>query len=636
MEEKQILKNIKSKYVLQLIFIYIGDNNLKYKLFSYSQYFQKLLNLQFSDYKMKYLNELGINLNNYLCSNFPNDNLQELYELLVEDLSKLNIDREIFEFYIINYFQEKINQYQKLNNNEIELIPYDSIDIYCPFFNNLIKTNLFSKILNINIRTDLIKQYNLMNNYISIFNKLNKSNSKYSSLTIFFRELHDIDYLKNIKINFNNIKRLTIFEIKKTYTFFEYDYLFNNLFFYINNISNNLIYLNLQFELLFVSSTKKLKNLNNLKSLKQLILENIYSTTIDFQVDLPNLIEVKLNNCINIYFSKISCLNLKKIEIIDSDPKYITFDYESLHNLKYIETNLTDFINYKNSNFETIKLNYTKFDDSKKYKEKELNVIKNILSNNKLKNIYIDIVDISLTDILKIEGYNYSVQNLKVNLRNNNYFKFLMIDKEPRNLGLFQDRFPNLVSFGLIDDIREGGKSLLNIKENKKSKINKFTCGCFNKNITFYCGSFENLISIDFNFANNFSKNFSFPLFNSQCEVIFKSLKQFKFMKNNKIDIDILYNIFNNLKKMPNLKYFYLFCIIEEKMEENDYFNFVKKLFTLKLDYIYLDIRNNENEIKEEYTMRELKGLFPYLKIKKLDSIHIKKYKNYLNICKIS
>ena len=91
------------------------------------------------------------------------------------------------------------------------------------------------------------------------------------------------------------------------------------------------------------------------------------------------------------------------------------------------------------------------------------------------------------------------------------------------------------------------------------------------------------------------------------------------------MNLGLFKNIFNNINKMPNLKYFYLSCFVRD-IEEMYYISCCKKILFLNLDYIYLYINNQgKNNIKEEYSDEFLKTLCPSLTIIKLDSIHIQK-----------
>ena len=56
--------------------------------------------------------------------------------------------------------------------------------------------------------TYIIDKFDLKEDYISTFEKLKQSKSKYNSLTIYYEDSYDILYLKDFKINFNQIKRI--------------------------------------------------------------------------------------------------------------------------------------------------------------------------------------------------------------------------------------------------------------------------------------------------------------------------------------------------------------------------------------------------------------------------------------------
>ena len=91
----------------------------------------------------------------------------------------------------------------------------------------------------------------MKNNYIKTFNDLNKLNIKYSSI-FYLNNNNNINFLNEINIDFNKIKRITI-KIKQMerYDFIDNDnFTKNNKNFFENlysftNIKNNLIYLNI-------------------------------------------------------------------------------------------------------------------------------------------------------------------------------------------------------------------------------------------------------------------------------------------------------------------------------------------------------------------------------------------------------
>ena len=75
---------------------------------------------------------------------------------------------------------------------------------------------------------------------------------------------------------------------------------------------------------------------------------------------------------------------------------------------------------------------------------------------------------------------------------------------------------------------------------------------------------------------------------------------------------------------MPKLEIFYLKCIINN-VEEDFYQKFIKKLLLLKLKSINFEIKNNGNDTKELYLLRELKRIVFGINIINLDKIYILK-----------
>ena len=123
-----------------------------------------------------------------------------------------------------------------------------------------------------------IKKYNLKKDYISAFNKLNKSNVKYSKIRFDFIVPEDINYLKDFNINFSHIKQLTINNNDK-FKLVDYN-LFLKTLFSFKNIEKNMINLKINFSHFFVTfCPEDMENLNNFKSLEILSLENFYFDT---------------------------------------------------------------------------------------------------------------------------------------------------------------------------------------------------------------------------------------------------------------------------------------------------------------------------------------------------------------------
>ena len=66
-KNKDIINEIKSKYIIKKIFNYIQDENYIYKIFLYSKKSQARLDLNYTKFKEKYLKKLGFDINSYLC-----------------------------------------------------------------------------------------------------------------------------------------------------------------------------------------------------------------------------------------------------------------------------------------------------------------------------------------------------------------------------------------------------------------------------------------------------------------------------------------------------------------------------------------------------------------------------------------
>ena len=199
--------SIKSKYIYDIIFSYINDENFKYKFFKYSKENQSKISINLTDCKNIYYNSLDFNLDDYLLYKYNNSetnfDIKYLTKKLNEDLIKFDID--------IKDFESAVDYYLK-NNQTKEYY----IDIFSPLFDFLSQKNYFEKIFSINII--LFNEDNLNQEYITTFKKLNETNIKYSSLTLNIEQnkslINPIDLFNSFNINFKNIKKLIIKEHK--------------------------------------------------------------------------------------------------------------------------------------------------------------------------------------------------------------------------------------------------------------------------------------------------------------------------------------------------------------------------------------------------------------------------------------
>ena len=289
MENQSLLLKIKSKYIIEILSSYINREDFIFELIKHSKSLQKKLEIDLIDYKYKYL-EKRINIRNYL------------YEFnLIKDLSSNSFYKdkydiksllEIILFYFTKKFKQKINSEVFDYNNLIDL------DFNNPVFKLILIVNIFDNI-NINIDLEEVKNNNLKSEINSNFQKMNKLNSKYTSLYFEFKDMNDINYIKDFKIEFNKIKRLSFRERYNDNEYNNIDIYFNTLISF-DNIMNSLIYLSLIFYSNRKISKDIFKKINEFKSLNYLKLEEIELSDDSFLLKLSNLKSLNLNSCKNI------------------------------------------------------------------------------------------------------------------------------------------------------------------------------------------------------------------------------------------------------------------------------------------------------------------------------------------------
>ena len=197
-----MISKIKSKYILLHTYNFIEDKQFALKLFFYSKNYQNKLEINYSYCYEKYLDELHFNLNDFLHKEeeeYEKDTLRKEYDNFItkNKLNKGKFEKIIYE--VIN------NKYEKDEDEDEE--KYINID--SPLFEILSKTKVFDKIYTIYISQKNIDEYKLKDDYIKAINNLNNSNIKYSIYYI-FNEKTKLDYLKELKINFNDIRRFEI------------------------------------------------------------------------------------------------------------------------------------------------------------------------------------------------------------------------------------------------------------------------------------------------------------------------------------------------------------------------------------------------------------------------------------------
>lgn len=250
-----LFDNISSKYIINLIFDYIKCKNTKFKIIQYSKSLQNIINIKLFDYQSMYVNKFGFKYKDYIhyhpneyLNCFNKDILNKKYK---EDLDKSNIDNKLFKKIVANVCIKIANETEFIKDefSSIHRVPEEIIEIYSPLFDEISNSPFFKKFFTILISIDIIQKYDLIKDYISFFKKLNETNINYSSLTINYKENSNSEIIKQLNINFDNIKRFTFNyeeDEKKDYSNSNnYHIFFNNLF-SLFNAKNNLVYLNLK------------------------------------------------------------------------------------------------------------------------------------------------------------------------------------------------------------------------------------------------------------------------------------------------------------------------------------------------------------------------------------------------------
>ena len=650
-----VLEKVFSKNLLNNIFDYIRDPNYKHKLFSYSKLLQKKADLRMADYEERYIEKFGINLTDYLFSennkfvrkfdkDILNSNLQN--DLSKNKLEKIAIEKIMVDIYNQRYEDKYKNNSDGGDKSGNKLVETEEpIEIYSPFFDTLSKMDFFEYLFTINISTYIIDKFDLKEDYISTFEKLNQSKSKYNSLTIYYEDSYDILYLKDFKINFNQIKRI-IFIPNSYHVTGDYKYFLNTFFSFFSRIENNLTNLKLKW-VENEMEPRTVQNLNNFKSLELLNLTGFKFTktfvlklsnlkkltldsceNIDFEENIfSNLIKLNLYNCsINKPKSLLAVPNLEECELTyydgESEQKYYSiFDISSFKKLKKFIGDPCDFIYLEENNLEFVKLiSYTEVSS-----EDRVKVLKKLVSLKNLKELIIEFGPIVDSEILWIIGKNYSVEKMKINwVKQNN-------DLIIYNL---QDKFGKLSNIEMTSPKYENNhKIILNITENKNCRINKFflEAGMYH-NIQFYCEPFESLIEIKLTLNGKvINIKDALPIFNKDCKVIFRALNVFE-LRTISDHVVLLYameNLCNNLINMPNLTKLVIDCSIQENIDKEFYFNFIKKCLELKLKRLYFSIKKTADESKiVPYSREELQEIYPNINYFKYKEIFIRKLNN--------
>ena len=464
MENKRIIYKIKSKYIIQNIFNYIKDSSIQLKLFIYSKYFQNKLNIRYSNYIEKYLEKIGFNLKKYLYP-YEKEDLRKKYDnfILNNKFKKEKFEDILYEI-LENKKIKDIDEEEVININ-INKSDEKLIDINSPLFKIISKTKIFEKNFSIYISQNESKK-----DYIILFEKLNKSNIKYSSIYYEFNRMNRINNLKEFNIDYNKIKKVTL-SVNFEYEI-EQDIIKKNIYFFktlfsINNIDNNLIYLNIFFKNKNNITPELFENINNFKSLKYLIIDNFIFNN-NFTIKISNLKLLSCENCNNIFISDTFCKQLELIKL-SHDNK---FDINVLENLDLKELKIIDL---SNNNLPDIKaLEKVKFDKLEILNLSfslisDINILKKV-NFKELKEIYLSCN--ILTDINALEKIKFDKLEI-LDLSTNKISDINVLDKinfkELKEINLSNN---NISDIKVLENVKFDKLETLNLKENNISDIN--------------------------------------------------------------------------------------------------------------------------------------------------------------------
>jgi hypothetical protein len=212
--EDNLLEKIQSKYIKKGIFNYIKDEHFSFKLIKYSKRMQKEYGFNIFTYQEKYVEKSIL----ILVILYPNIMIKKmiiliislniLYKTITKKLKKkfpsLNFTNLISCYYnlYLHEYKNKTN-IKEIDYNVLSEIP---IDIFSPAFNLISQEKIFEEIFTAPISIDLIEAFNLKKDYLSFFEKMNKSNSSLYSKIFNYKSNNDFDYLKEFNVNFDNME----------------------------------------------------------------------------------------------------------------------------------------------------------------------------------------------------------------------------------------------------------------------------------------------------------------------------------------------------------------------------------------------------------------------------------------------
>jgi len=470
-DEEELFSKLNSKYILNYISSYVIDNNFKEKLFLYSKKFQQKFDIGLLGLKENYLKKLKFNTCLYIGPRkYKEDILSAKY---INFLQKNKLNQEKFEKMLYDIYENKevkdINEedIDKIKENEI-LINYES-----PLFNMLLKTKNFGKIFTIHFSQDVIARFMYEEKYRNLFEKLNQMNINYTSICYNLENITKINYLKEFNLDFKKIKKLKIetdFEYGRFISTKAVDEItitnfFNFLFLIINN-DNNLVYLNIKFKYCMVKSVV-LENLNNLKKLKYLYLENINCSDDIFKVKLNGLKLFSIIKSVNIYLIEMSYEELKELQFKNNKISYIYF----LQKVNLKNLNKLDLSGNEISDIDAIeKVNFVHLKELNLFHNNiiDINILEKV-NFKELKELNLSFNKISNINVLEKVNFEHLY---KLDLCRNNISDINILEKAK-----FKELKELNLSYNKISDINILGKvnfeslNKLDLSQNKISDI---------------------------------------------------------------------------------------------------------------------------------------------------------------------
>ena len=553
MENERLIYKIKSKYILMHLLNYIPDKNIQFKLFIHSKLYQNKLNINLVYYKQNYLKRIENDIKLFFYQRHDaKDTLEEKYNkyLLDKKLNKEELESDIFS--IKNEEKDKIIK----ENFETK------ININSPLFEIISKRKKFENNYTIYISQKDIDEYKLKEKYKNIFNDLNTSDVKYSSIYYYFEDKNKINYLKELNINFDKIKRMTFIYNRDLFKYKdkieadsdninkENKYFFETLF-SINNIINNLIYLKLDIRSHLDIDPDLFENINTFKSLEYLFISNIKFKK-KFTIKLQNLKTLKCQFCKNIFFSKNN--NFKELNLYNNEIS----DIKILKNVKFEKL---EILNLSWNKIPSVII--SQYFDFKELKElylfyNEISCIK-ILQGFKLEKI--ELLDLHCNRISNINIFrNVNMNELKkldLSLNNISDLKALL-NIELEKLEFLDLRRNNISNINILKYANFKELKHLDLSENKISDINDLD------KVEFEKLEILNLRSNRIKDINNLEN------------VNFKELKRLDLSKNILSDIKILEKV--NFQKLEILN-LSSECISDISILENVNFKELKELY---------------------------------------------------------